>query len=421
MTTRPLHFLLGLALTFCVLRAPHVGAATVAADGAQTYQTIDGFGVNANSLSWSGDELKPALDLLVDQLGASIFRVILDEMDWEETNDNADPAVFNWAYYNTVYGGTKFAKLWSTMRYLNDKGIESGLMLNFMGRGPTWMGANSTVDVDKEDEFVETIASAVWYARNTAGVRFTLLAPMNEPDWDGIEGPLVGPAQYTRILGKLAARLDAIGLGDIRFVGPDGARTITDLQNFGGAMLPNSAVMAKMEKWAIHSYGPSVDGAAQFIAASAYPGLRFWVTETARFADAFAQLAHGPSATLVWDGFDAVYNHAIRAGRGTVPHNDLGNGPALLAYDTGTHLYAPRKEFYEYAQLFKFVRPSPEPFPQLNRRRSRSLCRNASTPAESCVRQCWPRSSSRWRTPWPQMSRSTPGRRAGSSTVSAQM
>jgi hypothetical protein len=120
-------------------------------------------------------------------------------------------------------------------------------------------------------------------------------------------------------MAKLAARLDALGLSDIRFVGPDGARTITDLQNFGSAMLGNSAVMAKMAKWAIHSYGPSV--------------------------------------TLVWDGFDAVYNHAIRAGRGTVPHNDLGNGRALIAYDTVTRLYEPRQEFYEYAQLFKFVAP----------------------------------------------------------------
>jgi hypothetical protein len=195
MTTRPLPFLFPFALTFCVLHVQHAAAATVAVNGAQTYQTIDGFGVNACALSWNGDELKPALDLCVEQLGATIFRVILDEMDWEETNDNADPAVFNWTYYDTIYFGAKFQKLWSTMRYLNDKGIESELMLNFMGRGPTWMGAGSTVDVDKEDEFVETIASAVFYGRNSAGVRFTLLAPMNEPDWDGIEGPIVGPAQ----------------------------------------------------------------------------------------------------------------------------------------------------------------------------------------------------------------------------------
>ncbi len=332
-------------------------AANLTVDAAQTFQTMDGFGVNVNSLSWDDGELRPALDKLVDDLGATIYRVILDEMDWEGVNDNADPNNFNWTYYNAIYGGPKFQELWGTMRYLNSKGIESGLMLNFMGKGPDWMGAGSTISVSMEDEFVETIASAVYYARNTAGVRFTLLAPMNEPDWDGIEGPLVDPAQYTRILAKLAARLDAIGLSDIRFVGPDGARTITDLQNFGSANLGNSAVMGKMAKWAIHSYGPSVSGAASFIAGSTYPTLKFWVTETARIEDALAQLVDGPSATLVWDGFDAVYNHAIRAGRGTIPHNDLGNGRALLAYDTGTRLYTARQEFYEYAQLYKFVAP----------------------------------------------------------------
>ncbi len=332
-------------------------AVNLTVDAAQTFQTMDGFGVNVNSLSWDDGELRPALDKLVDDLSATMYRVILDEMDWEAVNDNADPNSFNWTYYNAIYGGPKFQELWSTLRYLNSKGIESGLMLNFMGKGPDWIGPASTVSVSMEDEFVETIASAVYYARNSAGVRFTLLAPMNEPDWDGIEGPLVDPVQYTRILAKLAARLEDIGLGDIRFVGPDGARTIADLQNFGGAMLGNSSVMAKMAKWAIHSYGPSVSGASAFIAGTPFPNLRFWVTETARFEDALAQLGDGPSATLVWDGFDAVCNHAIRAGRGTVPHNDLGNGPTLLAYDTGTRLFTPRREFYEYAQLFKFVAP----------------------------------------------------------------
>jgi hypothetical protein len=43
-------------------------------DGSQTFQSIDGFGVNANSASWKNRELRPAIDMLVDQLGATIFR-----------------------------------------------------------------------------------------------------------------------------------------------------------------------------------------------------------------------------------------------------------------------------------------------------------------------------------------------------------
>ena len=62
-------------------------------NGAQTFQTIDGFGVNLNSLSWKNGELAPVLDMLVDQLGATTWRVVFDMEDWESANDNTDPSV----------------------------------------------------------------------------------------------------------------------------------------------------------------------------------------------------------------------------------------------------------------------------------------------------------------------------------------
>src|SRR2546430_623191 len=55
----------------------------LAVNGAQTFQTIDGFGVNLNSLSWKNGELRPAIDMLADQLGATIWRVVFDMEDWE--------------------------------------------------------------------------------------------------------------------------------------------------------------------------------------------------------------------------------------------------------------------------------------------------------------------------------------------------
>ena len=52
---------------------------------------MDGFGVNINSLSWKNGELAPALDRLIDEVGAKTWRVVFDMADWEATNDNADP------------------------------------------------------------------------------------------------------------------------------------------------------------------------------------------------------------------------------------------------------------------------------------------------------------------------------------------
>jgi O-glycosyl hydrolase len=75
-----------------------LGAATMTIDGSQTYQLIDGFGVNANHRNWTSNELQPVLDALIDQAGMTLFRVLYDRTDWEAVNDNSDPHVMNWSY-----------------------------------------------------------------------------------------------------------------------------------------------------------------------------------------------------------------------------------------------------------------------------------------------------------------------------------
>ena len=75
----------------------------MAVNGLSRLQTIDGIGVNINTRSWKDDELKPAIDLLVDSMQAKIFRVILETpKDWENVNDNNDPFVYNWKYYDSL-------------------------------------------------------------------------------------------------------------------------------------------------------------------------------------------------------------------------------------------------------------------------------------------------------------------------------
>src|SRR4029450_4945319 len=142
-----------------------------------------------------------------------------DTADWEATNDNSDPNAFNWTYYNTVYTSPKFEELWSTISYLNQKGINSGLLLNIMGPTASWMGG-SHINTTAEDEWVEMVVSLVYYGRVTRGLQIPLFAPMNEPDWDGIEGPNVDQWQYARLMRKLSQKLDAVGLSSVRLGGP---------------------------------------------------------------------------------------------------------------------------------------------------------------------------------------------------------
>jgi O-glycosyl hydrolase len=329
-------------------------AAPLAVDGATRFQTIDGWGTTVNAANWKNGQVTPALDMLIDRLGCSIIRVSIDNIDWESTNDNADPQSFNWPYYNAIYSSAKWNDLWSTMAYLNKKGITKHLILNFMGPGPAWMGGG-TLAAGMDDEFVEMVASVAHYARVTKGLQFGLFAPNNEPDWDAIEGIRMDRFRWPAVMATLAVKLDAMGLGDLRFVGPDTANIAEGTGMYLPQMTANATLMAKLDHYAFHNYSGDTGGAAKAIAASKYPDKNFWMTEYSETEDLFAMLGQGPSALLMWDGFDSVYNHAILAGRGTTPPNDAGNAPAFLSYSPGKGTYTPRKNFYEAAQVFKFV------------------------------------------------------------------
>ena len=323
------------------------GSVDLTADGSQRFQNIAGFLVNANSAAWNNGQLAPALDLLIDQ-GVGVFRVIIDKQDWEATNDNADPNVFDWTYYNSIYTTPKFENLWSTIGYLNQKGITNGIMLNFMGPGPAWMGAPH-ITAGLEDEWAETIASLVYYAKVTRGLQFTLLGPANEVDWDGIEGPQVDQWQYALLLHKLAQKLDAIGLSDIRFVGPDTADINSGVNAYLPQLLADSVVMAKLQHFGFHNYADVAGGADAAIKGSAYPNRDYWVTEAGFGNDYYGpdhlmtQMKNGAASAGVWDAYTSAYNHRP---------ND---GDPMIDLMSGT--WVPEPSFYAFKQLFKFAQP----------------------------------------------------------------
>jgi O-glycosyl hydrolase len=341
---------------------------SVKIDGAVRFGKIDGFGVNINTAWWydgayrSTDVVKPAIDMLVDDLHATIFRAVIEEMDWEAANDDSDPDHFNWTYYNSVFSNTKFKGVWNTLNYLNQKGIDNNLMISFMGAPPEWMGTNYTVDPAREDEFVESMAALLWYARNTAGIQFTLLSPMNETELDGREGPNMKDArQFVRVLKKLALKLDDIGMSDIRFVAPDAAGD-SMFNACLDEMVTDSYLMDKLATWGVHQYGDDASNYQHIISRTGNPGKSYWVTETAGIRNMLGQLDDHAGATIFWDGFDCVYQHGKRNGYGSEPPNDWvfwiqDEGRPLIGFDAANQDWKPRKQFYEFAQIFKFVKP----------------------------------------------------------------
>jgi O-glycosyl hydrolase len=362
-------------------------------DGSKKFQQIDGFGVNVNTAWWYdgkyGDAtvVQPAIDRLIDSLGATIFRAVIEEIDWEEVNDNEDPNNFNWNYYNSVFSNKRFQGVWNTLRYLNKRGITNGLIISFMGAPPaskplaakdkqkSWMGdTDYTISPAMEDEFVESIAALLYYARHTAKVQFTLVSPMNETDViamsksadhpDGIvEGPNIPDAvQYVRVVRKLALKLDAIGMGDIRFVAPDAAgdRLFGDCL---AGMIKDFYIMGKLACWGVHQYGNNAANYLKIVSQPDNPNKSFWVTETAGIGNLLGQLNDNAKAYIFWDGFDCVYQHARRNGYGNLPPNDWvfwfgpEEGKPLIEYVESSNSWKPRNQFYQFSQIMKFIKP----------------------------------------------------------------
>ncbi|MCE5272237.1 hypothetical protein LLH00_13245 [bacterium] len=332
-------------------------------------QVIDGFGVNVNHRSWAGDELKPVLRAMIDSAGMTLFRVVFDNADWETVNDNGDPLVMERAVYDSIYASPRFQPLWDMFAWLNARGLGRSVFFNFMGPGPQWMGGGHLTE-GFESEWAESIASFLLYARDTKGLKFSLVAPNNEPDIQN-EGIHMEAGQYVRCLHALALELERCGLGDLRFVAPDRAG--------GGTaclpeMLADTLIMGHLAHFGLHSYsdnGGGSDGVEDFLRRSAFPDRTFWLTEfnvwlpnadngqrgtydwpycrgTAKYL--LEHLAQGASGGIVWEGYDSYYFHPPATwsfwGLFAV-NNELA--PAKT--------YTARKNFYTVAQVSRFVRP----------------------------------------------------------------
>ena len=335
---------------------------TPSPDGPERFQTVSGLGVNANVHSWDNGRLRPAIDMIAD-LGDVSWRVIIDKADWEVDKDPSDPATIDWTRYTPIYERGKMADLWNTIEYISSKSRQQ-VMVNVMGGVPEWMGGNH-IDTAAEDQWVRMIASMVAYGRNVRKLDFTLLSPMNETDWNGIEGPQVGPDQYVRLLHKLVVRLDGLGLRDMRLVGPDTASAPKASSEYLQALDADPLVMSRMAHFGIHSYDGSSGGATEALAKSSHPELDYWVTEFSgpcpgcdtgspnpddwlsaaqTASQAIKLLQEGAAGLMQYDAWDGYYEH----------HGSTGYW-GLLAYDPDKRTYSPRKSYYVLRQLIRYV------------------------------------------------------------------
>ena len=359
-----------IAIFLSMLAFQTVSAATVTFNGGVTYQTIDGFGATINHRGWNNDELKPVINAVVDQAGMTLFKIIYDKTDWEATNDNANAYVMNWAYYNQVYSSPEFQKMWDMAAYFNQKGISNGLMFNFQGNGPAWLGSPA-LKTGMEAEWAEMVASLLIYARQTNHLQFGLVGPDNEMDQTP-QGVNMTATQYATALHDLSQMLDTNGMSDLRFVGPDMAAGGT---TYMPEMLADPVVMSKVAHFGVHSYsdgGVGSAGVASYLQGSAYPDRNFWMSECGVWCAAcdsgvlgtydwtyckgtaeylMQHLLNNAAAGIVWEVYDSQYNYYSPLEWSFWGLFGVDDTNAVV------RTYTPRKTLYTLTQLSKFVRP----------------------------------------------------------------
>ncbi len=345
-------------------------------NGARTFQTIHGFGVNANPQSWNlnPEAVKKVLDELITGVGCTSFRLMFDDCDWEQVNDNDDPHSYNWKYYDFVYNAPRFACVWNTVRYLNSKGI-TDITLSPDGAAPAWMGG-TTLALGKEEEYAETMASMVYYAKKRLNppVQFSMLSPVNETTCGGNEGAAMTPNQFGTVYSAIATHLIQDGISDVTIIGPDDCDGWA--ANFQ-AMLANKTTMSKVLRFGQHEYGDHLRKGEEMVTAvrnSAYPDREVIMTEINAVCkncdeaaynsdygfDNYAGPAYkfilqhlnlGVTGIQVWEAYDSQYHH---------PHRTLTWSMwGIFGVNDIKHpdVYTRRTHYYVLQQLFKFVKP----------------------------------------------------------------
>lgn len=325
-------------------------------DGGKQFQEIDGFGVNINSKYWDNGNLVPVMDLLVKDLGATIYRLdAYGKSNWVDPEDRFDAGILNQETYARVYSGIDFKNAQAMSQYLNDHGIEPYITIS--GVVPKWMCDGDGKTLKEYGQFAEMVASYIHWAKKEAGIRFTLFGPINETDLGPPEGPLVSPEEYVKVVEVLSDTFDRWGLSDIRFVVAE--QGIYNLE-FARHLVASQKLKGKLAVFGIHAYSDyHCDDLVELVHKSEYKDSSIWMTEYGdldqtgekewyvawvSFQRLMRLLKDGLNGALNWDAYDNYHDH----------------DEAWTIYGiirSARKIYTPKKRYYSSKQVYRFVRP----------------------------------------------------------------
>jgi len=326
-------------------------------DLSQIHQKIDGFGVNINSKYWGGGALKPILDLLIDDLGAVLFRVdVYGKSNWIDPDNALGPASLNRENYRRIYKSKVFENGWGMMRYLNERGIMPYIASS--GVVPSWMTSDGAT-LSKYDYFAEMMHSFVSWANYQEGIRFSLFGPLNETDIGPPEGPKVEPEEFAKVIAVLDERFRD-GLENVKFVLPEQASFNTEYVKH---LINNPEIAERTGVISMHMYSNiPVEVLSKFVGTvrgSLCGDRSIWMGEYGDLDQSgemewyvawisthrlFNILEAGFNGAIFWDAYDNYHDH-----------DEAWTIYGLLR--VGRKVFTPKKRYYAAKQVYRFVRP----------------------------------------------------------------
>jgi hypothetical protein len=332
---------------------------TIEIDPEILYETIDGFGVNINSHGWLEHKLLPLVDLLVDDLGARLFRLdVAGKSNWVDPDGKLDKSILAHETYARVYTSPVFLDGWGMGRQLNTKGID--VYLTASGITPAWMCGPDGRTLADYDSFAELMASFAAWAVDKEKLVLRCFGPLNETDLGPPEGPLVAPSDFATVAEKVRDALDRRGLTGLKLALPEqaflDARYVRELTR-------SAKLAGRIEAFCMHNYGTldtsKVREIKQAVEGTAHAGTRLWFGEYGDMDQSgegewpvawasterlFDQLEAGFTGHMVWDAFDNYHDH-----------DEHWTLYGLVR--RGLRHFAPKKRYYAARQVYRFVLP----------------------------------------------------------------
>lgn len=326
-------------------------------DLSEAYQRIDGFGVNINSKYWGKGALKHVLDLLIDDLGAVLFRVdVYGKSNWVDPDGTLGPSSLNQENYRRIYKSEVFENGWGMMRYLNERGITPYIAAS--GIVPPWMTKDGKT-LTEYGYFAEMMYSFLDWAKHMEGIKFSLFGPLNETDIGPPEGPKVEPEEFAEVIRVLNERFK-VGLDDVKFVVPEQASFNTEYVKH---LVNDPLLSERIGVISMHMYSNiPVETLRKFVDTvkkSLCGDCSIWMGEYGDLDQTgemewyvawitthrlFNILEANFNGAIFWDAFDNYHDH-----------DEAWTIYGLLR--VGRRLFTPKKRYYATKQVYRFVRP----------------------------------------------------------------